>query len=507
MNKRNKRLLSAALLGLLVFAGGCESGRGREGDQLIVAQNGEPVTLDPHRTNDARSAVVINQIMERLIRQDEDGALHPMLSTGWRQIDELTYEFDIREGVYFHNGEPLRASDVAFSLKRAASSPTSAPILGIINEAAVEVVDDFTVRVGTYEPFIPLLSHLAHTSGNIMSQVAVEAYGDAFGQNPVGTGSFKFEGWQQGDRVELVRFEDYWGTPSGTERLTVRNIPEAANRLIELETGMVDIALEIAPSDVAALEANNDLNLIREANLRSHYIGFNVTQTPLNDVRVRQAINYAIDTDLIISSILEGVGIRANGPMSNDIWGAYPNLRPYDFNLERSLELLAEAGFANGFETSILTDLDNTNRAIAEVLQQKLQDIGISSTIQSVEWAQFLEITGAGTHDIFITGWTSVTRDADYGLFPLFHSSNVGAGGNRAFYSNPVVDSLLEEARQERDEARRAELYVEIQEILVEDAPWVFLYIGEILIGTNGNVRNFRANPSGHHRFSEVALD
>jgi len=505
---KSNKLFALAMLAFVFVLAACGNAQSGSGDntQLTIAQNGEPASLDPHAVNNALSAVVINQIMERLVRQDEDGNFHPWLAESWEPIDDLTYQFNLRQDVYFHNGEPMRASDVVFSLRRAANSPTSAPILGMLNPDAIVEVDEFTVHVATFEPFVPLIAHLAHTSGNILSQVAVEQLGDDFGQAPIGTNAFKFESWQRGDAIELVRFEDYYGEATPLERITIRNIPEAANRLIELETGQVDIALDIAPNDIPAVERDSNLTLIRQPNLRSHYIGFNVQAEPFDDVRIRQAINHAIDVDLIISSILDGVGVRINGPLG-DGWGTHPNLPEYTFDLDRARELLAEAGYANGFTTSILTNQDNNDRAIAEVVQSKLSEIGITATISSVENASFLELVAGGYDGLFVTGWTNVTRDPDYGLTPLFHTANMGTGGNRAFYSNPVVDALLDAARSERNEEARRQLYYEVQEIIVEDAPWVFLKNGEIVIGTRNNVRGFRANPSGHHRFSAVYFE
>ncbi|MCL1948226.1 MAG: ABC transporter substrate-binding protein, partial [Turicibacter sp.] len=437
-----RRFIVLALAGLFVAGCGANEAVGEQA-HLIIAQDGEPVVLDPHRSNDPRSATVINQIFERLINQDEDGNLHPSLATDWRQIDELTYEFDIRPGVYFHNGEALHAEDVVFSLIRAATSPTSATFLGMLNPDAIYAVADLTIRVGTDIPFVPLTAQLAHTAGNIVPRQAALELGEDFGSQPIGTGGFKLEEWRHGEQVELVRFEDFHGERSALDRITFRNIPDAANRIIELETGAAHIAMNIAPSQVASLEARSDLTLLREESLRSHYIGFNVQQAPFNDVRVRQAINYAVDVDLIIDTILEGVGVRAFGPLSSQVWGAHPNLPAYGFDIEHARQLLADAGLADGFSTRILTDQDNNNRNIAEVLQNKLQELSITSTVESVEWPTFLETVNEGQHEIFITGWTVGTMDADYGLFPLFHTDSRGAGGNRAFYSNPEVDRLL----------------------------------------------------------------
>jgi len=476
-------------------------------EELVVAQSGEPVSLDPHASNDNRSALVVHQIYETLVRQDEDLELYPGLAESWEKVDDRVYQFVLRQDVYFHNGEPLQASDVEFSMLRAANSPTAAPVLGEIDPDTIEIINESTIRIGTYEPFSPLLAHLAHPSASILNEESVHVYGDSFGQNPVGTGPFTFEKWAQGNEIELLRNTNYHGDLAGVEKLTIRNISETANRLIELETGQVDIALDLAPSDITRAEKHEHLSLIREPNLRTHYIGFNTQQEPFDDVRIRQAINYAVNTDLIIETILEGSGIPAKGPIASRVWGAHQDLEIYEYNLERAVILLEEAGFANGFTTTILTDDDTLRMNIATALRKQLEVVGIDASIEPLEWATFLEATSNREHEIFIMGWTAVTADADYGLYPLFHSSQFGSGGNRAFYDNQRVDQLLEAARVEQNEAVRLAYYLEAQEIIIEDAPWIFLNVGEAVIGLRENINGFRANPNGHHYFSKVYLD
>jgi len=507
--KNSSKNLSILFLLIIFFAFGCSTTNQQDNiDELVVSQSGDPVTLDPHGTNDNRSNLLVVQIFDTLVWQDEALQIHPGLAEDWSQIDDRTYEFTLRQDVYFHNEEPLLASDVEFSLLRTASSATSSPILGQLDPSTIEVVDDYKIRVGTYEPFSPLLAHLAHPTASIVSEKAVATYGEqGFGQNPVGTGPFQFEQWILGDQVELSRNENYHGDLAGVEKLTIRNITETANRLIELETGQVDIALEIAPADISRAENHEHLTLIREPNLRTHYIGFNTQQEPFDDVRIRQAISYAVDIHLIIETILEGSGTPTIGPISPAVWGSHPNLEAYDYNPDRARELLEAAGLSDGFSTKILTDDDTLRMSIATALRSQLEAVGIQAEIETLDWATFLDATSSGEHQIFIMGWTTVTADADYGLYPLFHSSQFGSGGNRTFYDNDLVNQLLEAARMEQDEDSRVNYYLEVQELIVEEAPWIYLYIEEAVIGLANNINGFRANPTGNHYFSRVYFD
>ena len=492
---------------VIILTGCGNNSESKDLTELVVAQSADAVSLDPHATNDSRSALIIKHIYETLVVQDEELTLQPGLAESWTFIDEKTYEFKLREGVHFHNGELFTASDVKFTLLRALESPNVSHIVGNIDPEGITIIDDFTIQISTLEPFAPLLAHLAHSAMSILNEEAVLVAGDTFGQNPVGTGRFIFESWLAGDRVVMKRNEDYHGTVANVEKLVVRTISEAPNRLIELETGAVDIALDIAPADINRLNAHEGLTLHRQADLRSNYLGFNSQKEPFDNVLVRQAINYAVDVELIVNTILEGVGEAATGPIGANVWGANLDLEGYGYNPERAKELLAEAGLPDGFNTTLLIDDDATRVSIATVVARQLSEIGINVEIQSLEWGAYLEQTAEGNHEMFILGWTTVTADADYGLFPLFHSSQFGAGGNRTFFENSRVDELLEAGRTTNDPDARLAYYLEAQEIIVEEAPWLFLHVGETLVGTQANINGFKLNPSGHHTFYGVSFE
>jgi len=508
MIKVFKKILYGLAVIMLLVTTGCgaqiESGYLTE---LVIAQSADAVSLDPHATNDSRSALVNKHIYETLVVQDEELNLKPGLAKSWEVIDERTYEFALQEGVYFHNGALFTASDVKFTLLRALESPNVFPIAGVIDGESITIFDDYTIRIATVEPFAPLLAHLAHTAMSILNEQAVTEAGDDYGQNPVGTGRYIFEEWILGECITLTRNDDYFGELAKIENLTIRTISEASNRLIELETGQVDIALDIIPSNIERLEEHEDLVLHRKADLRTNYMGFNLEKEPFHDVRIRQAINYAIDVELIVDTILEGVGGVATGPIGLSVWGANPNLPGYEYNPERAQELLTEAGYSEGFKTTLWIDDDATRVNIATIVSNQLAKIGIDVEIKGMEWGAYLEHLAEGKHELFILGWTAVTADADYGLYPLFHSSQFGASGNRTFYANDRVDELLTAGRTTTDQDQRLEYYLEAQEIIVEDAPWVFLNVGETLIGARRHVNGFNINPSGHHTFYGVYFD
>lgn len=521
MPRNIKRLALFSMTVLSAFivtaCAGTNSGQtGSEGrDRLVAAQSGDPVSLDLHRANDVNSSLITGQMFETLVTQNmETMAIEPALATDWRLLEDgVTWEFDLRQNVVFHNGEPFTADDVLFTFQRAAAFPQIDVILGMIDTANIVVVDDYTIHIPTFEPFAPFLRNLSHTVAGIMNREAVEtaeAQSEAaVSANPVGTGPFEFVQWVAGDFVELRRFEDFYGDLPAFETLIVRTIAENSNRIIELETGAIDIAITIDPNDINRVENSSDMVLHRQPNFSTQYLGLNTRNPILADVRVRQALNYAVDVESIVTHLMNGVGSLSVGPIGSNVWGFNNNLTGYGFDLDRARELLAEAGIDenNRVSLNLWTSNAGVGPVIAEAVQAQLRVVGIDVTISPMEWATYIEALNGEAHDMFVMGWGTVTGDADYGLYSLFHSQQDPSAGNRFFLDNPRIDEILDEARTlTDDDARRLELYHEVQEIIVEEAPWIFLWTSETVLATRAEVQNFELSPVNHHRFRGVTF-
>lgn len=308
----------------------------------------------------------------------------------------------------------------------------------------------------------------------------------------------------RGSHLVLRRNPHWWGGEAKSEEIVFRAIPDDTVRAIELETGGVDIAFRLEPIDRMRLEGDPNIQLIVVDRVATTYLGFNVQKPPFDDVRVRRAINHAIDVDLLVDVILEGQAARAMGPVPTSVFGAHPDLKPYEYDPDLARQLLAEAGYPNGFKTSLWTNELPLRMQIAEVVQDNLRAVGIQADIQVLEWGSYLEQTAAGHHDMFILGWVAVTGDADYSLYPLFHSSQWGAAGNRNFYANPRVDELLEVARANADPETRRAAYLEAQEIIWDDAPSVFLFVEQDVTGLRADVEGFVPSPLGTYRLHQV---
>jgi len=504
-----KRLALIMIIAVtLIFTGMTFTEKAIMAEELVVAQEGSPVSLNPHGANDGPSIKVWTQMHDNLIQLNEDMEIVPGLAHDWEQIDDLTWEFRLNQGVLFHNGQELTAEDVKFSLERLIDPEISAPGAFIVDFIeSVEIIDQYTVQITTEEPFAPILNHLAHPVAVILNQDAVEEAGDDYGTlKVVGTGPFKFVEWSTGEYVLLERFDDYFGENAKVETLRIRPIVEDTVRSIELETGGVDIAYSIAPPDEERLKEIESITLKPYESLSSLYVGINAEKEPLNNIKVRKALNYAINSDDILDFIYGGQGVRAKGPLSPNIFAHNPDLYQYEFNPDRARELLEEAGYGDGFELTLYTTDDPLFRQSSEIVQDNLSQIGIDVEVETRTLGDFLEVTAQGEHDLFVLTWGTITGDADYGLYPLFHSSQFGSPGNRTFYANDRVDELLEEGRTVADQSRRKEVYYEAQEIIVEEAPWVFILNPSRLIGVGPDAEGFIPHPMVAHDLSRVEL-
>lgn len=474
---------------------------------LIIVLQSDVVSLDPHGSNDSPSSNVRKKIYDNLVYFNEDMELLPGLATEWELIDEVTWEFTLREGVTFHDGTPFTAEAIKMNLERVIDPELASQrafLFTMLDE--VTVVDDFTVRISTQFPFVPILSHLAHDAAGIASPAALEAAG--YDQvEPIGTGPFRFVSWDPGNELVLERNEDYWGTVPNPSTVTFRVVPEESTRLALVERGDAHISEILQPASMARVESSANMDLALFDTLSLNYIGFNVDKEPFNDARVRRAISMAINVQTMIDGIVEGAGTRAIGPISSAVVGFHPDLEALPFDVEMARELLAEAGYADGFSTTLWTNDNPTRIAIAEIVQNNLAELNIDVEIEVLEWGAYLSQTAEGLHDMFILGWVTVTGDADYGMYALLHSSNVGAPGNRAFYRNSDVDDLLDRGRQEPDPATRVAIYNEVQEILIQDAPMLNLYHPQWMIAVGDGVSGYSHHPDNEMLIADVVLE
>lgn len=484
-------------------------------DELVIAVASDAANLDPQNSSDVPSANIQTNIFEKLVKKDQDEKIIPALAESWKTIDDTTWEFKLRENVTFHDGEPFNAEAVKKSFERILDPEVASPRLFIFEMiSAIDVVDEYTLRLTTDYPFAPLLSHLAHPAGAIVSPKSIdEDYaamkdgatpGSVISENPIGTGFFKFEKWNPGADIALVKNEDYWGDLAQVDHVLFKVIPESGTRLAELETGYAQIIEPVQPTEVPLVEDSGKATVDVKTSSSLSYIGFNVEHKPFDDVRVRQAISMLTNKEDIIEGIYEGYGLKATGPLAPGVFGYNGDKEPIAHNTEKALKLLKDAGLEDGFETTIWTN-DNPQRVdSAVVLQQALKEANIDVKIEILEWGAYLDKVDNGEHDLFILGLTNPVGDADYFLRSLFHSDSKGAGGNNSFYDVPKIDALIDEAREKIDENERIDIYNEVQDILIEDAPLIYIHHQAFLSGISDSIEGYWIDSSGYYQLQDV---
>ena len=483
---------------------------------LTVGQGAEPVELDPQNITDNPSEEVCFQIYEGLVGFDVvDGKLEiaPRLADKWEvSADGKTWTFHLKKGVTFHSGAPFNAEAVKKNFDRLLSGKYKRSTLFSVFLSEVKVVDDQTVQFLLSMSFGPFLHTMSHTAGIIIDPTLIDANADVK-NNPSGTGPFKFKSWQKGEKITLTAFENYREGKPKMETVIFMTIPDDNSRTMMLETGELDIAERIASFEVDRLKENKNIALTIQPGMRVMYMAINHLDPILKDVKIRQAINYAVDRESICKNILKGFAHPIDSPMAFAVNG-YAPVKGYTYNPEKARALLAEAGWKPAESGKVLEKDGNKleinlwspngrypmDMKTAEAVQAFLKDVGIDAKLSTMDWAAYLAATSKKPEEnksqLFLMGWSPSTGDSDWVLRPLFHTKEwVPGGGNRSFYSNTKVDALIDLGMTENDPDKRKEAYKKAQELIVADAAWLTLYVLDNVNGRRSNVRGLVESP------------
>jgi len=407
---------------------------------ITIAEKAEIKTLDPQNTVDSASLSVIQMINQRLFKIDNNGNIIPEIAEEATKVNEKTTLIKIKKDLFFSNGEPVTVDDVLFSLNRAKESPRMTQDFYMIE--SFEKVDDSTIKVNTFYEAGNLLHKLASMGASIMSKKALEENET----NIVGSGMFKLKEWVAGDRLVLERNTYFKDTNSNIKEIVIKFIPEANSRMIMLETGEVDIAESLLPLDFQKISKEDEKFVSVEMQSSSNmFIGFDLRDKHLADKRVRQAIAYAINNQDIVDSIYNGSATVATSPIPKITTGHNENSNPYTQNIEKAKELLAEAGYADGFNIVLNVNEDNQRVDTAVVIQDNLKAIGINVEIKTYQWASYVAFVEnpAQEKGMFLMAWNIANDDPDELLYPLYHSSQIDAHTNVVFYKNEEFDNLI----------------------------------------------------------------
>jgi peptide/nickel transport system substrate-binding protein len=484
MNNRIIRSL-VTLFSLMIFSLSLVSA---QQDSIVIAQGTDAASLDPQRQNDAFTTSILSNIFDTLIYRDADLNLVPGLATGWTLIDDTTWEVTLREGITFHNGESFDAEDVKFTLERPLNPDLGSPLASRFNViAGVDVIDPLTVHIRTNSPYPLLPARLSEWF--IMPKEYSEATDlDTLAEQPVGTGAYTFVSWTRDDRLTLAANSDYWRGAPSIETVVFRPIPELSTRVAALQSGEVQIAVNIPAFQAAELDADSNLDVRGVPSTFFQYVALDGTKNEvLADVRVRQAIQYATNVPEIVEFLFDGNALQIAVPLAFGTFGLDETIEPYPYDPDRARELLAEAGYPDGitFAMDAPTGRYAQDREVAEALVGQWAQVGINVELNINAWADQLAKyrDGAALVESHFMGWGTSTFDADDVLWGAFANRP-----NKNNYENDRITELVNEARTIFDPDQRAELYREAQQIIYEEVPWLFLFQQVDLYGVSSEL-------------------
>ena len=455
--------------------------------QLVISQAADATSLDAHMQSQAETMTVVFNIYEQLVDFTEKFEPVPSLATAWKQVDPVTWRFTLRKGVTFHNGEAFNARAVKFSFDRLVDPNQKAPMgtrLMAIKE--VKVVDDFTVDIVTKEPYAPLL-YMISLYMSVVPPDTVKQMGDAnFGRSGIGTGPYRVVKWVKDQELVLEANPKYWKGAPRIGRVVFRPIPEDSARVAALQTGESDIIASVPPERWKDLQQDKATRLTARTGTML-YMGLDTFHPPLNDVRVRRALNHAIDVDTIISKILLGTADRMNGPFFKSALGYDKSIPPFRYDPALAKKLLAEAGYPNGFETTLsaLPAQEGASKMleVAETLAYQLGQVGVKVKIDTLEPATAFARYRAQQFKMYFYTWPE-SPEPDRYLYTLFHSQARGY-----YYKNAEADKLLEQGRSTFNVDERRKVYESLHRVLVQDVPWVYLYTQMTGFGVRRDVK------------------
>lgn len=480
------------LLSLLVVgsAAACRGGDSSPARRTLIDSRDQydPRSLDPAKSTDVPTGRAVSYLFDGLTRFTPDARVVPALASRWEvSPDGRVYTFHLRRNVVFHDGTPFVARHVRRSFERVLDPRERGgrgwplhPIQGARDYAegrashvtGITVGDDSTVVItlGETLPIFPKLLAMP------VAAIVPDSTPSNFGERPVGTGPWRFVEWKHDDYVKFARNDRYWNGAPAAESLMARVIPEPSTASAEFESGNVDIHL-VPESDTRQWENTDErsANLVSAPGLRLWYMAINTTRGALADVRVRQAINHAVDSRTILDQLMGGRGTLAGGVIPAALEGS-DTTRRYGFDPEKARRLLAEAGRAGGVRLELWTSQTPPLPRLAESIQSYLAAVGITATIVQRESAAMRDAARKGETDLALKDWFADYPDAENFLYPLLHTANRGVGGNVSFYSNSTFDKVVDAARREQDDARRVELYRQADAIAFNDAPMLFLF-------------------------------
>jgi ABC-type transport system substrate-binding protein len=489
-SNRGSRCLSLLLLTILLFSLSCSRKNRLEG-YVYYRLNANPTTLDPAFVVDVAGGTLSAKIFNGLVKLDKDLRPVPDVAEKWSVSgDGLTYMFHLRQGLTFSNNKNVTASDFKYSFKRILDPGTHSPNTWVLEKIAgakefmagkkddvsgLRVLGDYTIEIKLEKPFAPFLYLLTMTAAYVVPRDEVSKLGPDFGSHPVGTGPFVLKEWLPDREIRLVRRDDYFDKKAGVRGIIYRVIPEDLTAMTEFESGNLDV-ISIPGAEYSMFRKSpkwKDLITSVKA-IDTYYIGLNCSRPPFDNVELRRAMNFAIDRRRLLATFFEKRGRIALGPVP-DVLRKWDAVDLYEYDPQRARAIIAREGLL-GKTVNLYITADQEVVDMAEFIQSYIKKAGLNVRIHQLEWSAFKEAINRSEPDMFWLGWWADYPDAEDFLFPLFDSSNIGPAGNRARYRNPAVDRLIELGQQTLNETKRNKYYQSAEQIIVQEAPWVFFW-------------------------------
>ncbi len=492
-----KRSLTLVLVLLLVAICAGSSSAAAKNKDFIYVSGTEATHLDPHRITDTNSGRILRQIHDSLFKRVENSVIVPNLAIEATEADHVTWKIKLREGVFFHCGEPFTSKAVKYTWERLLDPATaSARRSSLPNIKSIECSGDYEVVVNLTKRSMMFPGIMAIDSNAVICPVCGPKYGlKDYSMHPCGTGALKFDHWNPGIELVMVRNGKWWGGEPKVDRVTFKVLNEDATRVMMVRTGDADVVAGVPAVLVSNLEAAPDVALTTVPGYRTIHIGCNQTKELFSDVRVRQALNYAIDKRAIINNLFKGMAEYPSGFVSTSIEYANPNINMYEYNPGKAKELLAEAGYPNGFSCQLMTPEGRypMDRQVSEVIQAMLAAVGIKADIQVRDWGAFQEQLTTFKTELYFLGLGNAAGDAEYSFVQFFAP---GAGQNYSGINDPAINQIMGNISNSRDMEERKQSLYKIQEIFMENAHVLPLYYEHQIFATRADIKGFRLFPN-----------
>lgn len=508
-HQKRKMLLTVGLLGSIAAVPAWAA------KDAVIAVGSNFTTLDPYDANDTLSQAVAKSFYQGLFGFDKEMKLVNVLAESYEASpDGLTYTIKLRSGIKFQDGSDFNAEAVKVNLDRASNPDNHLKRYNLFKSVdSTEVLDPSTVKITLKQPFSAFINTLASPAAAMISPAALKKYGKDIGFHPVGTGPYELETWNQTDFVKVKKFAGYWkkGYPK-LDTITWRPVVDNNTRAAMLQTGEANLAFPIPYEQARLLEKNPRLDLVTSPSIMQRYISLNVTQKPFDNLKVREALSYAINRQALVKVAFAGYATPATGivPPAIQYSQSYP---APEYNPAKARELLKEAGYPNGFTTTLWSSHNHsTAQKVLQFTQQQLAQIGIKVKVTAMDAGQrAAEVEDKGQKEsgvrMFYTGWSASTGEANWALTPLFATQSWPPTiFNTAFYSNPQVDKDLTDALNTTDSEKKAAFYKDAQDRIWQDRPWIPLVVEKLVSANTKNLTGFYVMPDTSFSFDEADL-